>query len=694
MIKLLCSTPFETVELAAGNPYRPPVPVYTIRYEGDEDLQIVINGIAYQAVPGWSSGESGETDITVFGRDNFTASFSVKPTIGIIPLKTGLPYEKFYERYRAVAGDPLQAVLDREIPVYALPQPEMKDFKKILDMIEKAYPHFKAICAKPRSHLKSINEIRPIETVKRIGHESIPYLAAHSEDWLARTASGLKPSRLYSRVEVDDFQIYENRVIKTMIDDAVTYLRRKRREVNALQEQLDQIIDINTVNMDSFGFDTSHQICVAKIMGKATDYDGFSNETKQREVAEEQLITIKKLQRQFEELKKSRLYRSNFKSRRVTGSLLKTNILMMDKHYHQACTLWKPLREALIREDTELREWVGDGHLTSSEAEKAYYSYCDVMCRFALNSLQFRQSFPNVFDRKDVCVMIENTGPGFVLEITDNTVHSLATDDEIVWPKDAGDAWGPFVYDGKKITWRQKLDPKVIQDFSDLHRHKKSTGADKKIEVQSKKALFDRLTDINKRITHDVYRILLLPSFCELTDTNEILYKTQTIKGMEKLCREVNAEKGFVLMPLYEKNQWDITEYAFYENEKTGFLSVSVFDINSYRRLRNILLRYIIRITDKYCPCCGEKTVNSGYGLFCRNCGNVYVRKTRCSECGREYSYIWQEISEKGIRELAALTEEDNHARYDSRFQYKNTVPTEVRDDRLEALCPWHREEK
>ena len=121
MIKLLCVTPFDTVELTAGTPCHPPVPVYTIRYEGDDELQIVIDGLSCLAEPGWNIRECGDTDITVFGRDNYTASFSIRPSVGIIPLKTGLPYEDFYEYYRMVEGDPLEAVLNREIPVYALP---------------------------------------------------------------------------------------------------------------------------------------------------------------------------------------------------------------------------------------------------------------------------------------------------------------------------------------------------------------------------------------------------------------------------------------------------------------------------------------------------------------------------------------------------------------------------------------------
>ncbi len=690
MIKLLCSTPFETVELEPGTVLRPFVPVYEIKNGGDEEALIVIDGeSSVKAAPGWTLNKSGETDITVFDGNNSSYSFSIRPGVGIVPLKKGLTYEEFYAQYEAQQDDLLQAVLERNILIYALPEPEMKDFSHILDKIEEAYPHFKAICAKTRSHLKSINEIRPIETVKRIGHESIPYLASHSEDWLARTASGLKPSRLYSRVEEDDYQIYENRVIKTMIDDVISYLRKKSREMNNLEEQLDQILDSN-VNMDSSGFDVSHQICISKILGKDS-FESFNNETKKREKTAEQLARIRRLQRLFEELKRSRLYKSNYNSRRVRGALLQTNILLMDKHYHQASLLWKPLRDALMKEETELKEWIGENHLSSEAAEDSYNKYCTVMCSFALDSLGFTKSATNVFDRRDdVRISIENDGKVVIIEVIDNRTHYLLTSTEIVCPIQPGETYGPFSYDGEKIIWRQCLDEKTIQSFADLHRHKKSTGAEKKKEIQNKQALYDKLIEMNKQIVRKSHRILLLPSFCELTDVNDNEYRLQTEKVMQGLCRMKKAEKGFVLMPLYDKNQRDITEYAFYEDEKIGFLPVSMYDINSYRRLRNIFLRYIVRVTVKHCPCCGEPLHDSKDGKHCRNCGNIYVRHERCSVCHKEYSYIWSDMTEKAIQEISTLEKETNHARFDSRFQYRNVMPMTIVDNKVVALCPWH----
>ena len=530
MIKLLCITPFEATELKAGVPFRPPVPVYSLQNGGDEELQVIINEKAERAEPGWTVRAGGDSDITVVAGDNDSASFSIRPSVEIVTLKDGLSYEDFYHQYQSIIGDSLQAVLDRKIYIYAPPQPEIKekDISRILNELESAYPHMKAVCAKPRSHLKSINEIRPIETVKRIGHESIPYLASHSEDWLARTASGLKPSRLYSRVEEDDYQIYENRVIKTLVDDAVAYLRRKNHEMDDLKEQLDQIIENSGGNLESAGFDASHQKCLSKILGK-DPYETFVSGTKQKEKAVKQLVRIRRLLRLYEELKKSRLYRSNYRSKRVTGSLLQTNILMMDKHYHQAGLLWKPLREALVREDTEMRDWAGDEHLTPVEAEAAYVSFCEVMCRFALYSLHFSEVEAGVFDREDdVRIIIEKDNGKICLAVVDNSVHDIQTDNELLSPIEPGTSFGPFHYDGKRITWRQKLDSKEIENFAWLHKKIKRKGAEKKYA----KVLYDRLSEMNERSLHSAHRMLLLPSFCELSETDKLLYRDQTGEGI------------------------------------------------------------------------------------------------------------------------------------------------------------------
>ena len=131
-------------------------------------------------------------------RDTYSIRYSIHP----LPAKYSRAYEQFYYEFRCAGLDEISSIQHGSLKLYAVDQStEVYDYTDVFDQIETAFNAFNVICERPKSHLKAVNEVRPIETVKRIGYESIPYLAAHSEDWLARTASGLKPARLFSRVE-------------------------------------------------------------------------------------------------------------------------------------------------------------------------------------------------------------------------------------------------------------------------------------------------------------------------------------------------------------------------------------------------------------------------------------------------------------------------------------------------------------
>ena len=124
--------------------------------------------------------------------------YSVRPLVQPLSNKYSKAYEQFGYEYQDMEFDEIGSIQLGSLKLYAVDQStDVRDYTEIFNQIEAAFNSFKAICEKPKSHLKAVNEVRPIETVKRIGYESIPYLAAHSEDWLARTASGLKPARLF-----------------------------------------------------------------------------------------------------------------------------------------------------------------------------------------------------------------------------------------------------------------------------------------------------------------------------------------------------------------------------------------------------------------------------------------------------------------------------------------------------------------
>lgn len=59
---------------------------------------------------------------------------------------------------------------------------------------------------------------------------------------------------MFSRVEDDEFQIYENRVVKTLTDLILGFLRRTEKQLRDQRDQLRGIMN-SGVQTGSFGFD-------------------------------------------------------------------------------------------------------------------------------------------------------------------------------------------------------------------------------------------------------------------------------------------------------------------------------------------------------------------------------------------------------------------------------------------------------
>lgn len=110
------------------------------------------------------------------------------------------------------------------------------------------------------------------------------------------------------------------------------------------------------VSTASFGFDLSHQKCVNAMMGRdENSEDDYEEQNNQAKRVTEELRRATQLLRRYRELKQTRLYRLLHKIKPITGSLMPTNILRMDKNYHRVYLIWSPLMAVMHKIDTELR---------------------------------------------------------------------------------------------------------------------------------------------------------------------------------------------------------------------------------------------------------------------------------------------------------------------------------------------------
>lgn len=103
---------------------------------------------------------------------------------------------------------------------------------RILDEMLRALPALRRVFAKPIIHLKDEQEILPVESVRVVNNRSILHASAHSELWEDITKAGsIRPRRLLTVTNQDEYALYENIGFTRLILQTVAFLRHHIRTV-------------------------------------------------------------------------------------------------------------------------------------------------------------------------------------------------------------------------------------------------------------------------------------------------------------------------------------------------------------------------------------------------------------------------------------------------------------------------------
>jgi hypothetical protein len=132
-------------------------------------------------------------------------------------------------------------------------------------------------------------------------------------------------------------------------------------------------------------------------------------------------------------------------------------------------------------------------------------------------------------------------------------------------------------------------------------------------------------------------------------------------------------------------------EYLFCSPDIYGndSLYLSILDVDSFRRVQQIMLRGMIYADEKQisCPFCGNMTEKSDDGYVCRAC-HADVAKMVCPNTKREYfiSSILKGTAGYEQDKRRADRRKFLHDRYDeSQLHYRNITPI---DEHGEHICP------
>ncbi|GAA1888876.1 hypothetical protein [Actinomadura bangladeshensis] len=96
------------------------------------------------------------------------------------------------------------------------------------------FAHLRKVCIAPHTRLRAEDVLVPVSRARSITWRTVTHLAGHSETWAARRLHGVEPAKLLTPVRVPDHDLYENRVIATLVDRLWKHLLTRIAEVDSI----------------------------------------------------------------------------------------------------------------------------------------------------------------------------------------------------------------------------------------------------------------------------------------------------------------------------------------------------------------------------------------------------------------------------------------------------------------------------
>lgn len=557
-------------------------------------------------------------------------------------------------------------------------------------------PH---IFNKPKQHLKQVNEVRPAAVVSRIGQESISHLASHSEHWKGIKASGLVPERLLARSLEDDYAIYENLAVKTMVDK----LYRDMKELS--EENIDCGMQMDVDDGHAVSGEQKTYFHARDVLLKGMDDDTLAYN---QLILEDQRSYIKLILEKLGKCRSTPLYRTLKKSKPVYGKLKKTNIFMMDKYYKYAYELWGLMEN---RQEVSPYDAVQD---ISGE----YDLFCKILFVFALKYFHFEldddmadvfaeQNFEDIqysFDKWHLSIKnkiqdkLDVNGFSFtmymdnpievqpgIIEISETIVERYPgvsmMNNNLLFERPLDDKEQEEFIKAVKISWpnnKQKswsaeLKQKMYAAFANAHLETRRVQF-----IPWKYVLPDNLEDVNQTLNQIKSKI----------DTSG--YDMTYILTATRPNEFANIEDAKTLRSLLHYGK--ANEKLGLSQSNIGVIPIGLNDINSYRRYTKILLDMMISLDHarEVCPICGDQ-LNIGRGeqsniASCHSCG-FQIINTKCSECGNEFAFT-RYVLPKSTTENDSENPGFKVIAKEHQFGFKNITDAFIEEGQIHPICP------
>ncbi|MFF9481694.1 DUF2357 domain-containing protein [Streptomyces sp. NPDC014733] len=202
----------------------------------------------------------------------------------------------------------------------------------IEDVFERESGALRAVCNRPYTRLRTVEEVVPTSRVRSIAAGAVARLASRPEDWAAHSLAGVRPSRLLARRSEEDTDIYENRVAGAVLTAMRSHLQQRIAKLRDLSRMVN---DVHGLLMPSQETSWRARRDLAGLLRNIEDSG------RQRAAAVARLRTLESSLAVVEIMLGSPLARAVDRRAAPPRELHATNLLSRDPHYRRVALLWQ-----------------------------------------------------------------------------------------------------------------------------------------------------------------------------------------------------------------------------------------------------------------------------------------------------------------------------------------------------------------
>ena len=199
--------------------------------------------------------------------------------------------------------------------------------------IESYFPSIDKISRNPRSFIKEEEEITEIEKARRVGARSVKHLSSHTH-FISDIDkdNNIKPKKIMTVHFEEDFDVYENRFVMTLINKLFFFIRNRYEVIknNVESFQKEHINFIHNITLGDSLINLNVDMEVKK------DLEDKTINQQNRLLMER----VEKLNALISGLRNSNFMKMMANSRPVHPPIMKTNVILKNPDYKNAYNLW------------------------------------------------------------------------------------------------------------------------------------------------------------------------------------------------------------------------------------------------------------------------------------------------------------------------------------------------------------------